>query len=266
MRVLGRVVFAMLATFTFWFAIDYAQGAMASRYFEHEGNAALLAGEDVFFYGASRDFHQRGAIYSFENTTYTLSFYEVAEVVETDDSITVTSFTYIILRSSETMHGNYLVTLKAGLEKIDIVLYPFRSLNLRVGLNQEQTVFGIESSQLLEQNYNELTLFDPEGATLISDTIDVTQLNYILEEKMTEYYAQEGTLPFTELSTENIYPAISHDLSDYIHIMWISVAVYIVVLALSIYIVFFLRRKYLGKTKPSEHLIKEQHKYKNSDS
>jgi len=145
-------------------------------------------------------------------------------------------------------------------------LYPFRSLNLRVGLNQEQTVFGIASSQLLEQNYDELILTDPEGATLLSDTIDLGQFDYILEDQIEAYYAQEGKLPFTELSEDNVYPAISHDLGNYIHIMWISVAVYVVVLALSIYIVFFLRRKYLGKTKPSEHLIKEQHKYKNSDS
>jgi hypothetical protein len=262
MRILGRVVFAMLATFTFWFAIDYAQGAMATRYFEYEGNAALNAGEDVFFYGASRDYHQRGAIYSVENSVYTLSFYEVAEVVEKNDVMTVTSFTYIMLRSNQAMTGKYLVTLKDGVEKLDIVLHPFRSLNLRVGLNQEQTVFGIETSQILERNYSELFLYDPEGANLLSDTINVTQFDYILEDAISDYYAQQGALPFTELSQENIYPAISHDLGDYIYIMWISVAVYIVVLALSIYIVFFLRRKYLGKTKPSEHLIKEQHKYK----
>jgi hypothetical protein len=266
MRILGRVVFAMLATFTFWFAIDYAQGAMASRYFANEGSDALEAGEDIFFYGASRDYHQRGALLSVEASGYTLSFYEVASIVEEDDDITVTSWTYIMLRSDEDMVGNYLLSLYAGEEKLDILLFPFRSLNLRVGLNLEQTMFGIETSKLVEQDYTELILYDPEGGNILSETISMSDLDYILVEEIQAYHDQEGKLPFMELSDQNIYPAISHDLSNYTYIMWISVSVYIVVLGLSIYIVFFLRRKHLGKVTPSPNLIKEQHKYKNSDS
>lgn len=265
MRILGRVVFAMLATFTFWFAIDYAQGAMASRYFSNEGNIAIETGDDVFFYGASRDYHQKGAILSIEESGYTLSFYEVAEVIEDDGNITIISWTYIMLRSDQVMEDNYLVSLDAGTEKLDIVLFPFRSLNLRVGLNQEQTVFGIESTKLLEHNYSELVLTDAEGRNLIQKEISLSSALYMIPEKLTTYYSIEDKLPFMELSNDQIYPAISHDLSDYTYIMWISVSVYIIVLGVSIYIVFFLRRKYLGKTTPSSHLIKEQHKYKKSD-
>jgi hypothetical protein len=68
-----------------------------------------------------------------------------------------------------------------------------------------------------------------------------------------------------QLEDQNIYPKITHDRGNYIHIMYISVAVYVAVLILAIYIVFFMKKKYLGRKKPSDILLKEQHKYKKGD-
>jgi hypothetical protein len=265
MRVLGRIGFALLAVFTFWFAIDYARGAMTIRYFENEGQTAVTENDDVFFYGSARDYNQRGALFAIEQEGYTVSFYEIADAKIANNTLTIDSYIYIILRSDEELLETYYLKLTNGTEELELEFYPFRTLNIRMALNEELNEFGIASSRIIEGEFNQISLLDQYKNTLFTETFSILETSLILEDELTTYYETYDKLPFTELEDMNIYPKITHDMGSYIHIMYMSVAVYVVVLILAIYIVFFMKKKYLGKRKPSDILLKESHKYKKGD-
>lgn len=144
MRVLGRIGFALLAVFTFWFAIDYARGAMTIQYFENEGVTAVLENDDVFFYGSARDYNQRGSLFSIEKEGYTISFYEIADAKIMNDELTVQSYIYIILRSDEDLLDTYYLNLSNGTDELELEFYPFRTLNIRMALNEALSEFGVE--------------------------------------------------------------------------------------------------------------------------
>lgn len=261
MRVLGRIGFALLAVFAFWFAIDYARGAMTIRYFENEGSQAVLENDDVFFYGSARDYNQRGAIFSISKEGYTVSFYEIADVKEATP-LEVETYIYMILRSDEELAETYYLELTNGTDDLELEFYPFRTLNIRMALNENLSEFGVKDEVIIGANFNQIKLLDQYKNTIFEDTFNLNETSLILEEKLTSYYEIHEELPFTALSDENIYPKITHDMGNYISIMYISVGVYVVVLILSVYTVFFMKRKFLGKKKPSDILISEQHKYK----
>lgn len=261
MRVLGRIGFALLAVFTFWFAIDYARGAMTIRYFENKGNKAILENDDVFFYGSARDYNQRGSIFSISKEGYTVSFYEIADVKEATP-LEVDTYIYMILRRNDTLQETYYLELSNGTDTLELEFYPFRTLNIRMALNEELSEFGVKDEVIVDKNFTTIKLLDQYKNTIFEDNFTLDEISLILEDQLSTYYALNEKLPFTELTDDNIYPKMTHDMGNYISIMYISVAVYVLVLILSLYIVFFMKRKFLGKKKPSDILISEQHKYK----
>lgn len=265
MRVLGRIGFALLAVFTFWFAIDYARGAMTIRYFENEGVTAVLENDDVFFYGSARDYNQRGSLFSIEKEGYTISFYEIADAKIMNDELNVQSYIYIILRSDEDLLDTYYLSLSNGTDELELEFYPFRTLNIRMALNEALSEFGVEEDVITNPSFTQIALLDQYKNVLFSDAFNLDSQDLILESEITNFYNTNQDLPFMQLEDQNIYPKITHDMGNYIHIMYISVAVYVAVLILAIYIVFFVKKKYLGRKKPSDILLKEQHKYKKGD-
>lgn len=264
MRVLGRIGFALLAVFTFWFAIDYARGAMTLRYFENEGKIAVDENDDSFFYGSARDYNQKGALYTITEQGYTISFYEIADV-DTKSGLVVNPYIYIILRSDDRLDDTHYMKLIGGETDLELEFYPFRTLNIRMALNEELQEFGIKDEKIINKGYQELQLLDQYKNIVFEVPFEINEDQMILESKITSYYEVNNQLPFTALTSENVFPKITHEMDNYMHIMYISLGVYVFVLILSIYIVFFMKKKFLGKKKPSDILIKESPKYKKGD-
>ncbi len=264
MRVLGRIGFALLAVFTFWFAIDYARGAMTLRYFENEGKIAVDENDDSFFYGSARDYNQKGALYTITEQGYTISFYEIADV-DTKSGLVVNPYIYIILRSDDRLDDTHYMKLIGGETDLELEFYPFRTLNIRMALNEELQEFGIKDEKIINKGYQELQLLDQYKNIVFEVPFEINEDQMILESKITSYYEVNNQLPFTALTSENVFPKITHEMDNYMHIMYISLGVYVFVLIVSIYIVFFMKKKFLGKKKPSDILIKESPKYKKGD-
>ncbi len=266
MRIFGRVVYALLAVFTFWFVLDYARGAMTIQYFENEGAEAVELEDDIFFYGSARDYNQRTPLFVSSKEGYTVTIYEIADTSIISEEIHIETYIYVILKSSDLMNNTYYLRFSNGLESLDVELMKFRTLNIMMGLNDQKTEFGISKDIILGSNYTEVLLLDQYKNTIFTDSIELNQNDFILEDRLTIYYDENKILPLTELTDFDIYPAFTHEMDAYINILWYSLITYLVVLILSTYLVFFAKKKYLGKKKPSDILIKEQSKYKNSDS
>ncbi|MDO9629656.1 MAG: hypothetical protein Q7I99_07120 [Acholeplasmataceae bacterium] len=266
MRVFGRVVYALLAVFTFWFVLDYARGAMTINYFENEGAHAVEIHDDIFFYGSARDYNQRTALFETDSLGYTVSMYEIADANTRGQEIVVSSYIYIMLKSDDLMNQVFYLRFSNGTDQLDVEFMKFRTLNIMMGLNDLKTEFGIAKETILEKNYNEIMLLDQYKNTIFTKSISLEESDFIIEGRVTSYYEQNDRLPLTELIDFDIYPAFTHEMDAYINILWISLITYLVILILSTYIVFFAKKKFLGKKKPSDILIKEQSNYKKSGS
>ena len=266
MKIFGRVVYALLAVFTFWFVLDYARGSMTIQYFENEGKEAVELSDDVFFYGSARDYNQRTAIYESENLGYKISIYEIADARITNNNIEVNSYAYIMLKSDNSMTTPYYLRFSNGVDTLDVEFMKFRTLNIMMALNQEMTEFGVAKEVILDKTYTEILLLDEYKNTIFTESFSVLESDFIIEGRLTSYYDQNEILPLTELVDFDIYPAFTHEMDQYMSTLWVSLIVYLVILILSTYIVFFAKKKYLGKKKPSDILIKEQSKYKKSDT
>jgi hypothetical protein len=267
MRIFLRVVYALLATFTFLFAIDYARGRMAILYFENEGNQAIIDQDDSFFYGSARDYNQRGSLLEVEDQGYRLSFYEIADVKIINNNLDIKSYLYIILNSETELNQRYFLEFKNNDEVLELEFLRFRTINIMMVLNPELQEFGIPIELVLNsKNYLEINLLDQYKNVILTTPLTITNADLMISTKINEFYNDNEKLPFNELIEENIYPKFTHDLDDYTYIMRNSLLIYAAVLIFSIYIVFFAKRKYLGKNKPTDILIKEQDRYKKSGS
>ncbi len=266
MKIFGRIIYALLAVFTFWFVLDYARGSMTIQYFENEGAKAVELSDDIFFYGSARDYNQRTFLYETNNQGYEISIYEIADVSIINEGLLVDTYIYIMLKSDDIMSTTYYLRFSDGTNTIDLEFMKFRTLNIMMALNQDMTEFGVSKEVILENEYTEILLLDQYKNTIFSDTFELVESDFIIEDKLTSYYDQNEILPLTELTDFDIYPAFTHEMDDYLSTLWISLIVYLVILILSTYIVFFAKKKYLGKKKPSDILIKEQSNYKKSDT
>lgn len=267
MRIFLRVVYALLATFTFLFAVDYARGRMAILYFENEGNIAINEQDDSFFYGSARDYNQRNALLEVNDQGYRVSFYEIADVKENENGLDIKSYLYIILNSENELDQRYYLEFKNGDEVLELEFLRFRTINIMMILNPELQEFGIPIELVLNsKNYLEVNLLDQYKNIIVSTPFTIVESDLIISDKLNDFYNEFDKLPFNELIEENVYPKFTHDLEDYTYIMRNSLIIYAVVLILSIYVVFFAKRKYLGKNKPTDILIKEQNRYKKSGS
>jgi hypothetical protein len=266
MKIFGRVVYALLAVFTFWFVLDYARGSMTIQYFENEGAKAVELEDDIFFYGSARDYNHRNALHISNDQGYTISIYEIADASIKNNELDVDTYTYIMLKSDDLLGNLYYLRFTDGSNHLDIEFMRFRTLNIMMGLNQEKTEFGILKDVILANNYTHVLLLDQYKNTIFTDTFELATEDFIIEDRLITFYNENEFLPLTELTDFNIYPAFTHEMDAYMNTLWTSLIVYLVILILSTYIVFFAKKKYLGKKKPSDILIKEQSKYKKSDS
>jgi len=264
MKVFGRVAYALLAVFAFWFAIDYARGNMTFEYFENEGNEAILLNDDSFFYGSARDYNQKSALYEVSQSGYTISIYEIADVRLINEQLDIQSYAYIILKSEQTLGSVYTMQLLQGTQVIEVEFLRFRTLNIMMGLNETMTEFGITKELILSEPFEQIRLLDHERNVIFTQIFELNDSDFIIEPLITTYYQTHDALPLTELVDQDIYPSFTHTLDDYLFIMRNSVIVYFAVLGVSIYVIFFMKKKFLGKKKPSEILVKEQSKYKKS--
>jgi hypothetical protein len=260
MKVVGRILYAMLAVFAFWFTINYAQGRMTFLYFDKYGNEAITYENDAFFYGSGRDYRSDLVLYEVEDNGYRVAFYEVADVDESSDAIEVTSYINAVITNSTTLEQNYYMTFSNSSEELSLQFFQFQGLEIAMLLNENNDAYGVASSVLVN-GYDQLVISDEDDNILISTSFEILESQLILEGKLTAYYDTFDELPLAELTDDHVFPRYTHSTKEFVSVLYIAIAVYIVVLITSFYIVFIFRKKYMGKKKPSIYFEKERDNY-----
>ncbi|MFA6801726.1 MAG: hypothetical protein WCR19_06420, partial [Acholeplasmataceae bacterium] len=223
MKVVGRILYAMLAVFAFWFALNYAQGRMQFLYFDKYGNEAITYENDAFFYGSGRDYRSDLTLFETEGNGYQISFYEAADVKESSDSIEVSTYVNAILKSDMPIEQNYYITFSNDNEELSLQFFQFQGLEISMLLNENNDAYGILSS-LLVNGYDQFDLYDEDDNLLWTSTFEILGSQFILEDELITYYDAFGTLPLTELTDQHVYPKYTHSTKEFISVLYISLA------------------------------------------
>ncbi len=270
MRVVGRIFFAILAVFAFWFTIDYARGRMSYLYFQDEGTKALAYSDDAFFYGSGRDYSYQTSLFTAEDSRFRIAFYETADTTINEDTneLTVSPYINAVFIDRDGVDGYYRIVFSNEIDSLELSIIQFQVLDIAMLCNVGGTEYGINEIDLLNSNFTSFTIYDGNENLLWTQAFSITNDQLVIEDKLRDYYNTNEELPLDQLVSDQIYPKYTHTLEPYVHVMYISLVVYVLVLAGSFYIVFVFRKKFMGKKEPSVYFKKEQQRYqkKNDES
>lgn len=264
MKIVGRILYAIVMVIFFLFTLNYSQELMTSLYFEDLG-MPILEKEEVdytFFYGSVPDFYLDEVVYTKESNGYELNIFEIAQVEEPSENQVFKPYYYIAIHSKEhLMEGTY--TLEAISSVIDLqtnqyVTYiidvvQFRQLNLFIGVSDLQTVY-IDPILFTELPIEEIML-KKQDEILVSFNTSALNFDTTIDLKLNQFYQEENRMPSGEdMANQGVYPYHTHVMEDYSHVFIIAMVSYFIVLAVSTYFTFFFKPQ--RKTKKSDIIKK----------
>ncbi|MGI6360107.1 MAG: hypothetical protein ACOX02_03610 [Acholeplasmatales bacterium] len=261
MKILGRVLFALLCVILFIFTLNYSEQIRVSKYFEKYGTEALEeAKEDPtayrFFYGTT-GYHKNAPLYTITNGEYTIYFYEVVTLEQNkSQEKRVNTYLYTIVTSKTkplTKKGNQLLlrfkdtSIEVENETYDksygdFSVVRFRNLDLFVAVNEEIRIH-IVKDEFVNKNFDLVELYFVDEARnfdkLLSEPIMINEEDFTIAEKVLDYHNSPNTLVYTY----NIFPKQIHVMKEYDYIFYISTSLVLVLIGIMTYFTYFFRRK-----------------------
>lgn len=253
MKIVGRIVYALVMVIFFLFTFNYAQDIMTSLYFEDNGSP-LLEEEVVdytFFYGSVPDYYATNPILSVDQGGYELRIFEVAKLVQSDANYAFEPYYYVTVHSKiHVMDGVYQYVVRTSeidvetnknIEKIYSIVR-FRQLNLYVGVNDLAEIY-IDPQFFLDNDIIQIEVKQENQTVLMLDVSSIIFDTHI-DRSLNIFYENEGRLPVNnDLVDEGIFQYYSHVMNDYVHVFVIAMAVYFVLLVVATYFTYFFKPK-----------------------
>lgn len=255
-KVILRITYALFWAILFIFIYWYTRTLMGDKYIEKYGNESLQEAKDYFFfYSRIPNYHKSEPIYTFSNEDFEIRLFETAQTPNDDINKLTESVFFMIHNKNDVLKNKYILKLDNGLtgeayKQIEFNVVKYRTLDLFVAVNDEGQM--IISKEDFLGDYTKMSLLKGE-TVLYTDTYTLSETDFTMKEKLESYYAANKRLPQLELKADYIFKSNPSDLSEYMYIFWVGLAIYFVSLIVITYFVFFFRRKYLGKEKPSVH-------------
>lgn len=261
MKILGRVLFALLCVILFIFTLNYSEQIRVSKYFEKYGAEALEeAKEDSsayrFFYGAT-GYHKNTPLYEVTNGEYTIYFYEVVTLEQNKKKeIRANTYLYTIVTSkteSLTKKGNQLLlrfkdtSIEVENETYDksygdFSVVRFRNLELFVAVNEEIRIH-ISKVEFVNKNFDLVELYfvddDRNFENLLSEPIAINEEDFTIEKTVLEHYKDTDILVYTY----NIFPKQVHVMKEYDYIFYIALGIVLLLIGIMTYFTYFFRRE-----------------------
>lgn len=251
MKIVARVVYALVMVIFFLFTLNYAQELMTSLYFEDHG-VPILEDETVdytFFYGSVPDYYKEEPMLSIDQNDYEFRIFEIAKLEQVNGQYSFDPFLYVTLHSKvHIMDNGYKLIIRS--QEIDIDtgkqkevsynLVQFRQLNLYVGVNDLGEIY-LTPSFIVEHDIEEIEIVKENNVIL---TIDLTTHDFAtsIDLSLNQFYETENKLPENnDLSSEGIFQYHTHVMSDYVHVFVIAMVIYFVLLVIATYFTFFFK-------------------------
>lgn len=255
MKILGRIFYALFMALMFIFTFWYTRALMEDNYIVDNGTESLANINENYFFFYSRipNYHKSEPILTYSDDDFEVRMFETAQVKENDMSATQESVFIMIHNKNKVLTSSYTLRLVGETNK-DIRVVQYRSLDLYVAVN-ENTEMIVSKDDLLG-NYTEIQLIDDQ-TTYFTIPYTLSETDFTVKEKLITFYEENGKLPYLELQADLIYKNNPSDLSEYQHIFYIGMAIYFAALIIMTYFIFFFKKKYLGRVKPSVGLKRD---------
>ena len=261
MKILGRVLFALLCVILFIFTLNYSEQIRVSKYFEKYGVEALeQAKEDPtsyrFFYGAT-GYHKNVPLYEVANDEYTIYFYEVVTLEQNKAKETrANTYLYTIVTSKTKPlakeKNQLLLRFKDTSVEVENEAYDksygdfsvvrFRNLELFVAINEEIKIH-ISKEEFLNKNFDLVELYfvddDRNFELLLSKPIEIKEEDFTIAAIVLEHYNNPDELVYTY----NIFPKQVHVMKEYDYIFYIALVGVLLLIGMMTYFTYFFRRK-----------------------
>jgi len=255
MRVFGRILYATLAVGFFLLAFTYSRDLMLDRYLEEVFEPSLSDPDSIYpkyyyFYSSIPDYHNSEEIFWIEVNGYEIVGYEVAQVsIINDTELEVIESIYLIVYSDtedlSEVDTLYLEDEDTGTQT-EIYLQRFQTMNLINGVNELGVVY-LDIDTFTNEDIDRICLTNHDGNILVDEEFSIDEEDFIIKDYMDTFYDENDAIPdidnLQDLANQNIYPNQIHIADDYVHIFYIAMGIYFVVLILATYFIFFRKRK-----------------------
>ncbi len=273
MKTVWRVLYIIYAVILLLVVMDVSTRYQEELYFKKEGRVALEL-EDVtekfhFFYSAV-GYHSLLPIMIKENDDLAVAFYEIYREEEAQ------SFFYIMLYPKIfDENERVLFELSFNQDEENKVIYEFdrfRNLKMYILVNQNrQALIPIsEIEDLGAQTFSVIKHFaaiDYEKETVYEDQIDFEFIYNVDENDFIVTKAvKEVGLDNEKLQLNNVYPKLSHRISKYKYVYYLSFFAALVLIFLGAYFLFYFKKgkkAKLGRQKPTKEFSKYIEENKN---
>jgi len=255
MRIFGRLLFSITAVGFFLLAFTYSRDLMVIKYFEEVFGESLVSEDSeypdyYYFYTSIPDYHKNDPIILIDNNGYEIRGYEVIQAsINNDNELELLESVYIIVYSdtedlSQVGYIN-LENLDGSVTK-DINVQRFKTLNMLNGINDQGYVY-VPKDVFLSEELDTIHLVDKNENSLLETDFDLSETDFTIKTFISDFYEVNNRLPAISdlegVTGNDILPNMLHLASDYVHIFYIAMGIYFTVLIISMYFIFFRKKK-----------------------
>lgn len=261
MKVVYRILFALLMVLLFWFSFNTANNIVTERYIkEHvEPNLRGDNPDYLYFYGSVPHYNHRIPLYSLETEQYNVKFFEL--IVADKKGTKLDEYVYVIFHDKTIFETgeNYRILIEG--EKEQYVFYPQGMIYDVLVLLEDEQVY-IKRSYIESTLNKEWKLVDGSDNVLVSFTPTLDR-PFELKTVIESYVQANGKLPNNDLNDQNIYLYDQPDYSPYLIVYSVALSIFGVVFALSLFgLYLYDKRKGKRQLMDYESILNERRKSK----
>ena len=258
MRIVYRILFALLMVLLFWFSFNTANNILTERYIRERVEPNLRGDNPdfLYFYGSVPHYNHRVPLYSLETEQYRVKIFEL--LVTNDTGTDMDEYVYVLFQDKEIFETgqNYRIQIENELEQY--VFYPQGMIyDVLVMLNEEQVY--IPKTYIENTMNKKWELVDGDDNVMLSFT-PTLQRNFQLKSELTEYVQEHGKLPVNDLNDSNIYFHKQPDYSPYLLVYSVALSIFGVIFALSLLALYMYDKRQNKRTLMDYESILKQRK------
>lgn len=244
MKILGRIVYALVAAIFLLYALNIAESIITAKYFEKYGPEAAENRDDEFFYGGA-GFHKKEPIIAIEASGFYIKFYEVNKLFihnKTNEK-RVEEYLYILIYDDNNVikpsnEEEYFISFYSPDDEqyYDISIRRFRELDVFVAvyLDSNEMSALLAKDAFLNQELTEISILHENviiKETLFTHPFEIKDEDFEIANVLLNHYEERNTY--------GVYDKIEHDVIEFRPVLYLTIGIYSGLLIITTYLVYF---------------------------
>jgi hypothetical protein len=257
MKWINRIVYALIVALGMMLVFNIVDSQVRSNVLQEQGLQAIQDG-DYDRLLAVRFYHTEKLVdtqFTIGDATFDLYLYDAAFVREEAGVLVVYGGITALFHQTggKTLTEPFLIRYQAGEEALTLHM-GFQVLKLPIysGVDPETL-----SAVILKEDLNSpLTQFQlvKDETVLVSVPIDIESADLTVQQALSDYIDEHGTVPKEPFDQVGITPTVAIDTS--LHVVFFA-ALYLIAVAITTYLFFVWKKQKLGRVKPTEGVLRD---------